>query len=121
MTAIVCANWVLPHPTWCQSRPTASSWAALTELAINLVDAHCLEAADLMSVTATESRMLTVYPFKQASSCLLPVEILMQRLRIWASSAAVMKPLVVGCSKSNLEINGANSFNGLQIISWQLP
>jgi hypothetical protein len=99
MTAIVCANWVLPHPTWCQSRPTASSWAALTELAINLVDAHCLEAADLLS------------------SCLLPVEILMQRLRIWASSAAVMKPLVVGCSKSNLEINGDNSFNDLQIIS----
>jgi hypothetical protein len=29
----------------------------------------------------------------------------------------VMKPLVVGCSKSNLEINGDNSFNGLQIIS----
>jgi hypothetical protein len=117
MTAIVCANWVLPHPTWYQSRPTASSWVELTELAINLVDAHCLEAADLLSVIATESRMLILYPSKQASSCLLPVEILMQRLRIWASSAAVMKPLVVGCSQTNLEINGANSFNGLQIIS----
>jgi hypothetical protein len=117
MTAIVCANWVLPHPTWCQSRPTASSWAELTELAINLVNAHCLEAADLMSVIATELRMLTMYPFKQASSCLLPVEILIQRLRICASSAAVMKPLIVGCSQSNLEINGANSFSGLQIIS----
>jgi hypothetical protein len=70
-----------------------------------------------MSVTATELRMLTLYPFKQASSCLLPVEILMQRLRIWASSAAVMKPLIVGCGQSNLEINGANLFNDLQIIS----
>jgi len=39
-----------------------------------------------------------VYPFRQASSCLLPVEILIHFLRIWPSSAAVMKPLVVGCT-----------------------
>jgi hypothetical protein len=36
------------------------------------------------------------HPFNAASSCLLPVEILIHRLRIWPSSAAVMKPVVVG-------------------------
>ena len=33
-------------------------------------------------------------PFRQASSCLLPVEMRMHFLRIWASSAAVMNPAV---------------------------
>lgn len=40
------------------------------------------------------------HPFRQASSCLLPVEIRMQRFRNWPSSEAVMKPLTVGCEIS---------------------
>jgi hypothetical protein len=62
-------------------------WKPLQEVSIDLLGGACL-----------------THPFNAASSCLLPVEILMQRLRIWPSSAAVMKPVVVGGSLSAMVI-----------------
>ena len=101
MTAMVCASWVLPHPGGHQLRSKIEKFARRTELSIDLVDAHCLKSTAANQRLSNFCRCPT-YPFKAASSCLLPVDILMHRLRTSRSSAAVMKPVVLGCALSKL-------------------
>jgi hypothetical protein len=43
MTAMVCASWVLPHPSSVSGDQNGRD-VVLTKLSINLIDAHSLEA-----------------------------------------------------------------------------
>ncbi len=64
-----------------------------TEFSVHFANAHGLKATrHYQQKSITE--FYYPYPFNIASSCLLPVEILIQRLRMCPSSAAVIKPAV---------------------------